>query len=215
MGWIVVFWGIFCTCMDRCSDGIAVVAKVPELGGVKTRIGAVWGAEAALRIYRVLFDYTLGCVAQVPVRKYLYVNRVVPYQFPEMFRLYIQCDGDIGSRMRGVFEDLLECGLRKVVVVGSDCPYLECRHIEEAFGMLESCDVVLGPTKDGGYYLIGMKALHGCLFENKAWSTASVLEDTLRDVAGLGLRAGLLEWLEDVDTVEDWLSCPFCVGHGV
>jgi hypothetical protein len=93
-----------------------------------------------------------------------------------------------------------------VVIIGSDCAELEERHVSEAFDALEFNDIVLGPAKDGGYYLLGMRVFVPELFESIAWSTSTVAEQTLRAVKEKNLSYMILDELNDVDTVEDYVQ---------
>jgi rSAM/selenodomain-associated transferase 1 len=101
------------------------------------------------------------------------------------------------------FQQAFNSGARAVVIIGTDCPGLTSQHLQQAFELLTSHDIVVGPAADGGYYLLGMTTLHEELFQNKAWSTASVLSSTLADAARLGLRVAHLPTLHDVDTADD------------
>jgi glycosyltransferase A (GT-A) superfamily protein (DUF2064 family) len=94
--------------------------------------------------------------------------------------------------------------MQKVVLIGTDCPSLEGKHIIQAFEALDQSDLVLGPAKDGGYYLIGMKCRANFLFEGITWSSELVLSQTLALAAAQGLQTSLLPVLEDIDTLEDW-----------
>ena len=90
------------------------------------------------------------------------------------------------------------------MLIGTDCPSLEGKHIIQAFEALNQSDLVLGPARDGGYYLIGMKRRADFLFEGITWSTAQVLSQTLSLASQWGLRTTLLPELSDIDTQEDW-----------
>ncbi|HMX40916.1 MAG TPA: DUF2064 domain-containing protein, partial [Saprospiraceae bacterium] len=85
-----------------------------------------------------------------------------------------------------------------------DCPQLDGPALQVAFEMLDTADIVLGPASDGGYYLLGMKHLAPALFQGIAWSTGSVLQQTLAASRAAGLSVTLLPMLRDVDTLEDW-----------
>ena len=103
--------------------------------------------------------------------------------------------------MQQAFVNSFADGYEKVVIIGSDLPDLEERHILEAFEQLNTNDVVLGPAKDGGYYLLGMKKLHPQIFQDKKWGTTSVREETLKNLEKVTVH--LLEELNDVDVLED------------
>ena len=90
-----------------------------------------------------------------------------------------------------------------VIIIGSDIPALDHSLVEEAFSVLEDHDVVLGPCHDGGYYLIGMKQSHD-LFSGITWSSSSVFSDSKKKCKELGLTLGVLQTLDDVDTLSDY-----------
>ena len=101
------------------------------------------------------------------------------------------------------FKLLFHEGFSKVMIVGSDCYQLKTEIIEQAFAQLDQNDAVLGPTFDGGYYLLGMKKLIPEIFQNKPWSTDQVAAKTIEDFKNLNLNYFLLEKLHDVDEAED------------
>ncbi len=116
-----------------------------------------------------------------------------------------QTAGDLGRRMCAAFEHLLEAlNYDAGILVGSDIPLLTSDHIDEAREPLTTAQgIVLGPADDGGYYLIGMRAVHAELFEGVEWGTASALTDTLRIAERSGIEARLIRAAYDVDTIED------------
>ena len=91
-----------------------------------------------------------------------------------------------------------------VVIIGSDCPSLSPIIINEAFERLENDDIVIGPSSDGGYYLLGMSKLIPELFQHKKWSSDSVLADTIKDTVKLQKQYSFLTELSDIDTIEDY-----------
>src|SRR5262249_24760372 len=115
-----------------------------------------------------------------------------------------QGPGDLGERLSRAFRDAFASGARRVVVIGSDCPDVTPADIHAAWAALEAHDVVLGPAIDGGYWLIGLQALHEPLFRGVRWSTSTVLTQTLALCHQQGLRVHRLRELSDVDTEEDW-----------
>ena len=92
----------------------------------------------------------------------------------------------------------------KVVIIGSDCPKLSHDIIAKSFDSLDTTDIVVGPAKDGGYYLLGCKKVVDALFENIPWSTSMVLAQTIKKINDESLTFHLLEPLADIDTEEDW-----------
>lgn len=118
-------------------------------------------------------------------------------------RFHAQPDGDLGSRLGAAFARHFSEAARRVVIIGSDCPGVDRRVIGEAFAALDDHDVVLGPARDGGYYLIAMKSLEESLFRGITWSSSAVLRETRAIACRLGLSCGLLRPLRDVDTISD------------
>jgi uncharacterized protein len=120
------------------------------------------------------------------------------------FRLTPQPDGDLGQRMRVFFADQFQRGATAVVLVGNDSPTLPLSFIRQAFEELESADVVIGPSTDGGYYLIGCAEDMPPLFESIRWSTSLVLSDTIAALQDTEWRLALLPPWYDIDTLDDW-----------
>ena len=112
--------------------------------------------------------------------------------------------GDLGERLTRVIDDGFGDGATAVVVIGTDCPALTAAMLNDAFAALEHADVVIGPARDGGYYLIGLGAPHAELFADIPWSTPDVLAMTIDAAERGGLRVRLLPPLSDIDTAADW-----------
>ncbi len=120
------------------------------------------------------------------------------------FEYVLQGEGDIGVRMRLAFQKAFRQGWKQVVLIGSDLPDLTAAIIQESFERLTNHDLVLGPARDGGYYLIGLKADRPELFGSSIiWGSEGVLKNTLIMADQLGLNTTLLERLRDVDRPED------------
>jgi glycosyltransferase A (GT-A) superfamily protein (DUF2064 family) len=107
--------------------------------------------------------------------------------------------------MLAAFEEMFKNGCNVCCIIGSDAPDLPLSYIHEAYRLLETLqtDVVLGPSSDGGYYLLGMRHVWPKLFTNIPWSSADVLEQSLSAVRDSGLTATLLPGWQDIDTLED------------
>lgn len=191
---------------------LLVFAREPVLGRVKTRLAAGIGAAAALAVYRELLALTAAAVAeaQVPATVWLAEaptppadpNQPRPEWPGRPWRVQPAADS-LGARMAHAFGEAFAAGAARAVIIGTDCPGLSADLLRRAFEQLKTHDLVLGPADDGGYYLLGLNALQPDLFENKSWSTATVLPDTLADAARLGLRVALLPTLPDVDSAQD------------
>ena len=185
-----------------------VFVRAPEAGRVKTRLAAALGADVALRVYRRLAEHTLreaqalgGEVrvhftpanAEAEVRAWLGDG---PRYLP-------QSAGDLGARMEAAFRAAFEDGADRVVIIGSDLPELSAALLRRAFDALESHPAVIGPARDGGYYLLGMRTMIGGLFGGIPWSTDEVLARTLDRLRAAGVEPALLDTLSDVDEVDD------------
>jgi rSAM/selenodomain-associated transferase 1 len=189
---------------------VLVFARVPALGRVKSRLAAGIGEPAALAVYHELLAITRAAIVAsgIPATVWL-ADAAGPTptatEAQEWATLPTRCQetGDLGQRMTAAFVAAFAAGASRVVIIGTDCPGLRAEQLTQAVGLLNEHDVVLGPATDGGYYLLGLRQPQPELFQNKAWSTASVLIDTQADAHRLGLSAALLPALRDVDTAED------------
>ena len=121
------------------------------------------------------------------------------------YRYIPQKGADLGERMKNSFVEAFKMGSKRVVLVGSDIPDLPLEVIEEAFISLKEEDAVIGPSYDGGYYLIGFKdkTFLPQVFERMAWGTERVFEDTMKVLKNLNQRVHTLPVLRDIDTVDD------------
>lgn len=206
---------------------LLVFARPPVLGRIKTRLAATLGPEAALAIYRRLLAITQQAVAAAAVPATVWLAEAPPAgpladantaaALPEWPGLpwRIQAPAlDLGERMAAAFAVTFAEGAGRVAVIGTDCPGLTAEILMQAINGLAAHDVMIGPAADGGYYLLALRRPCPELFQNIAWSSASVLADTLALAAGLGLLVGLLPTLHDVDTADDlahWERAPRAV----
>lgn len=192
---------------------LLVFAKAPLPGKVKTRLARTMGDARATELYR-----RMGKAIIEAVRGGDFETAVV-YSPAEALpairawlgdspRLMPQGDGDLGQRMNTAIINALETS-RRVCLIGTDSPDLDAARVSKAFEALGETDVVLGPARDGGYYLIALSEPHPELFEEIPWSTDGVLESTLTRANAAGLDVRLLETLTDVDDPADvpaWLA---------
>ena len=187
------------------KEVVLVFQRNEVLGKVKTRLAAGVGEEQAMEIYRYLLNKTYLALKEITVPVTTYFSEFIPENpIHSAENKQVQVGGDLGERMRNAFVAHLESGMEKVVLIGTDCPSLEGTHLVQAFEALEHSDLVLGPARDGGYYLIGMKRRADFLFEGITWSSELVLSQTLTLAAEQGLHSSLLPILEDIDSLEDW-----------
>ena len=189
---------------------VAIMAKAPRPGTVKTRLCPPLLATEAAALYRCfLLDKIAavgGLVDTRPVIAYTPDDARAEFDVLAPGFAFVAQDGpDLGARLHATLAGLLAAGHAGAIAVDSDTPTLPSGFLQQAVDCLSrpGPDVVLGPTEDGGYYLIGIRAPHRELFETMPWSTSDVLEVTRRRADAAGLRALCLPSWFDVDTPDD------------
>lgn len=189
---------------------VAIMAKAPQPGAVKTRLCPPLLASEAAGLYRCfLLDKIAAVQALMGAHPVLaYTPDEARAEFATLapdFSLVPQRGRDLGVRLHTTLAGLLAAGHPGAIAVDSDTPTLPREFLQQAVDCLTrpGADVVLGPTEDGGYYLIGVRAAHRALFDGVPWSTSAVLEVTLRQAAAAGLQAFCLPTWFDVDTPDD------------
>ena len=188
---------------------IIVFVRTPELGKVKTRLAKTIGDQAALTIYKLLLKHTATVLHELSFDKVVYYSKKIEnndFWEASLFEKKLQKGADLGERMQQAFETAFDRGYKKVLIIGSDLFELTSTLIISALEALETYDISIGPSLDGGYYLLGMKELHPAVFKNKKWGTNSVLKNTLQDLKQQNVK--LLEALNDIDTFEDLQQQP-------
>jgi len=188
-------------------SALIIFQKNAIVGKVKTRLAATVGDERAFEIYNWLTSYTHQVAKGTKVDKFIFYSDFIPdeaaHEHPG-YRFEIQSGADLGERMQHAFSALFEDGYSNVVIIGTDCPDLKVSDLTNAFFILGQNDLVLGPARDGGYYLLGMRRFFPALFREIPWSTPRVLELTLDIADDLKLDYEFLKIHSDVDTFEDW-----------
>lgn len=189
-------------------DELGVFAKYWAAGAVKTRLAASYGKSGAAELYRVFLETTLRRFQEIgSARTVVYAPRSKEGAFADlagpMWRREAQSDGDLGARLEGYFHSAIARGQERVVVVGSDCPTVPIDYLRRSFEELRRRRVVLGPSPDGGYYLIGAAGFVPPVFERIAWSTDSVWRETIERLDSAGIEYAVLPEWYDVDTAED------------
>ncbi|AYV57126.1 TIGR04282 family arsenosugar biosynthesis glycosyltransferase [Leptospira kmetyi] len=188
------------------KEALILFLRNPVAGQVKTRLAQILGNEAALAVYEQLVELTQKQVnvLDLPIRLYFdSIPEFVSNKWGNKFSAHLQTGQDLGSRMANAFLETFETGAEKTVIIGSDCPDLETKHIREAFSALDQSDVVLGPAVDGGYYLLGTKSHSPELFEGIPWSTDRVFGITLEKLQLSRKNVWILPKLNDVDEASD------------
>jgi uncharacterized protein len=189
---------------------IAVFARAPVAGSVKTRLVPLLGAEGAARLQEALVERALAtaCASRLgPVELWCAPDETHPFFARCAARFGVtlrrQQGADLGARMGDAFERSL-AQHRALVLIGADCPALEPRDLQAAARALDRHDAVFVPAEDGGYVLVGLARTHAPLFEGVAWGGPAVMDETRARLAASGLAWTALPALWDVDRPEDY-----------
>lgn len=189
---------------NKSQNLLIIFTRNIALGKCKTRLAKTVGPEIALEIYTFLVEHTSAISKNLDAQKWVFYSefRASGDLFEDhIFDKYRQEGEDLGQRMHNAFSLGFEKGYKKIIVIGSDIYDLRESDLNSAFQALDNAEYVLGPAKDGGYYLLGMKAPNAGLFKNKPWGTDKVLEESLKSIEGSTVI--LLDERNDVDTYDD------------
>ena len=190
------------------KTALIIFAREPELGKVKTRLQKDLPKDKILRLYKAFLRDVLSLAERIRCgTKNIYYTGTGSIKFLARFKNkfgYVkQSSGDLGERMHQAFCLSRKSGAERTVIIGTDCLEIVEEDIQDAFTRLSSHDVVLGPSCDGGYYLIGLKKPIKGLFINMPWGTPGVLEATLRRIKKMRKKVFLLNEKSDIDTFSD------------
>lgn len=191
---------------------LIIFVKNPALGKVKSRLAQTIGEENALAVYFKLLSDVCKAARPLPCDKAIYYSDFIDKEDNwdnNVFQKHKQADGNIGVRMYRAIAESLARGYSKVALIGSDIYGLSSGLLLSALDFMDKNDVVLGPARDGGYYLVGLKENHPKIFNLSKWSTSTVLKETIQKANELKLSLGLLQELKDIDTIEDLRGTPF------
>jgi rSAM/selenodomain-associated transferase 1 len=187
-------------------NALIIIAKYPEKDNVKTRLKGLIPDPQRLALYVSLLNQTiqnLGSIRGVDTFIAFAPDDTEEYFSRFNLKLIPLHEGDLGVRMFEAFKEVFSAGYKKAALVGADIPDLTAAIILNAFDLLQSNDLVYGPAKDGGYYLVAMKTLIKEVFENVPWSSGQTLNKSLRQAEKYGYRTGFTETLSDIDTYDD------------
>jgi uncharacterized protein len=194
--------------MTVTNRTLVIMAKAPRLGSVKTRLAASLSLQAVTELYRCLLNDTIGLAQALdhvemaimcPASDVEDLSRAVA----ETARIVPQTGQGLAAGLASVFAHFAAHGHQRVIAFNSDSPHLPASVLESAFDVLEARDLVIGPTHDGGYYLVGARASHPGLFTSDGMGTASALEALLTRARALGLSVHLTDPFYDIDVPAD------------
>ena len=192
--------------MSAC---LVVFAKDPIPGRVKTRLNPCITPDEAAKLYKA---FSLDIISSA--RKLKCINVTVAYTpigAEKAFRKLVeqptnflpQKGKNLGERMKNAFKQSFAEGAKRVVIIGTDSPTLPTSYIQKAFDVLKKIPVVIGPTFDGGYYLVGLSKQNDDIFDGIEWGTSRVFGQTLTRIKSLNTQVYVLSPWYDVDTSED------------
>ena len=170
---------------DNTKELLIIFTRNPELGKVKTRLAKDIGDEAALALYQFLLEHTVSVTAPLKMDKQVFYSEEIQENDiwdSDIFNKKLQIGQDLGEKMENAFREAFSENYKSVMIIGSDLYDIKIEDLENAFFQLKTHDEVIGPAKDGGYYLLGMKSLNSSVFKNKKWSTNTVFKETLKDL---------------------------------
>lgn len=193
---------------------LALLIKSPRPSYVKTRLASTVGPALAVAIYRQMVEKQIraipaGWTAHIHFSPAEDESNMKDWLSPltrPYMTFHAQPKGDLGDRIIAAFAHAFNQEESSVIVAGGDCPALDEAVLRQAARALDTHDAVLGPTIDGGYYLLGLRSPHPELFTDIPWSTPEVLEETRRRLHEAQLSTHELPPLEDVDDAKGWRS---------
>ena len=195
------------------SNALIIFTREPEPGKTKTRMMPYLSPEQCSELHKCMLKDIAGEVSHADADIIVAYTGGEPLFLRSIMKegsrfrkgaVYIEQRGSgIGDRMENAISDALNMGYRKAVLIGTDIPEIEAESIDAAFAMLDAFDVCLGPTEDGGYYLIGMKDVHHAAFDVKQYGVGTVYEETVRSMEEAALTVGAADMYADIDTPED------------
>lgn len=202
--------------MSQEHTCIALFTKYPTEGRVKTRLIPAFGAQLATKIHNFLAKCTVATLRQA-VSKNSKFDLHVFYDGADLASMqawlgngisyHKQHGNDLGDRLLNATNTLFAEGYPRIIFVGADCCSLNAQQIMDADLLLETSDIVIGPCKDGGYYLIGIKKAVPEIFNGISWGSEQVFSQTITIAKQLGRNYSLLPMLSDIDRPEDVYGC--------
>jgi hypothetical protein len=192
------------------ENAFVLFLKYPKPGGMKTRLAAALGDDLTCGLYQCFLADLSALMHRVNAQTVIVYSGPADASFSGFpgVPCILQRGGDIGERMFFALQDVFAQGFERAVLIGSDIPDLPAFMINDAFEILRSADVVLGPSTDGGYYLVGCtrESLRRSVFFDMVWSSHRVFSETLKRIAEVGLTSAALQPWSDIDDFDDLIS---------
>ena len=192
------------------KNAFILFLKYPERGIVKTRLAKALGDDLTYELYQCFLADISAMTHRIKVQTIIVHSGPEGILFPDFpgIQCIRQRGSDIGERMYNAFADVFALGFERCALTGSDIPDLPAGLVNDAFDKMDSADVVLGPSSDGGYYLIGCKQqdLRASIFHDMHWSTAGVFAETVKNIDEAGLKLASLTRWTDIDEFDDLIN---------
>jgi len=196
---------------SEIDNAIIVFARLPVKGKVKTRLAKEIGIDFATSFYKVCAEHTFDEILKLDrtdVAAYLFFSEESDYDevrnwTKNKFQYITQIGHSLGERMLNAFKTIFYAGFRNVILIGTDTPGISTELIYDAFSLLKKYECVIGPSDDGGYYLIGLKQTLFYLFNEMEWGTSEVLSKTIDRLKKNDQNYFIMEKMIDIDTKED------------
>ena len=191
------------------ENALIIFSRLPIGHETKTRLAPILSETQRSELHIAMWhDIFAEALKLTDTDVYLYwtgSGNVEDYRqfIPSSFRLVKQDGSNLGERMCNAMRDIFAAGYKRAVIIGSDIPSARAENILRAFNVLNDSDAVIGPSSDGGYWLIGMRKFISEAFGISSWGNSSVLDETVRTLRGLGISCGITDTLDDLDTPED------------
>jgi rSAM/selenodomain-associated transferase 1 len=195
-------------CVSHPNRTLVIMAKAPKPGMVKTRLTESLPSPAVTALYRCLLEDTLALATSLTSVAIAVMcpesdQKELAHLLGNTVQVVAQKGEGLAAGLTSVFRDFTAAGRQHVIAFNSDSPHLAPSVLDSAFEILATHDLVVGPTHDGGYYLVGAKAAHPALFESNGMGTASALDRLLARTKVLELSTGFTEPFYDIDVPND------------
>jgi rSAM/selenodomain-associated transferase 1 len=182
--------------------------RVPKPGVTKTRLLPILSGDQCAKLHTAFLTDLSRVYARMDADLFVSYTADPDWEmlksiFPSAADFFPQEGADLGKKMYNALRHVLGLGYDAVVLTGADLPLMTAHHLNSGFAALNAADISIGPTSDGGYYLVGMKQPHRAIFENQQYGGATVLENTIAAGKAAGLTVMPADPCDDVDTPED------------